>query len=292
MSISYLYMEKLKTSEDFNLIQDGKELYEKCDRIILKKEYYKTHEFRKNGVKCICLRMYTDKVDINHVQWQAANLKWAHTFFSASSEVIDNRFQQAHDSLVHLVYLIPFAPRGAVSCDWYCGGKIKMSSMQESYQAVMKKQFGLSRPSDMTLSRQSHIKLSGADNPFEDIRIPQRKDYPDESVYEKAISEYINKLRTKYELKIVSLEAQTSEKLSVANSFLTKENQKLNKMLKPFLDFLASYGGVEKAEQMIQTAQIFQYAIRGYQEEGDQASIQAAMRVLQDGRDYVQKHTV
>lgn len=67
------------------------------------------------------------------------------------------------------------------------------------------------------------------------------------------------------------------------NKHLKQENKKLNKYIAPYLEFLSRYGGLDKAGKMLSTAQLYQYAIRLYQENGDKASVDAAKQVLDDG---------
>ena len=290
MGRSFFMLHKLKTKEHFQEYASQVDLFDKCLEAINKLPYYQTHKFRKNGVMCLHLYMSSNDTTINHSQWQAQNLVWCHNYFK-DSVFLDNRFEIMDDMLIHDIYIIPLSPRGAISCDYYCGSPYKMRFMFSSYSNHMHTTFGLQR------TRASVVRRSAKSGIYRSYDFPREIQEPPtiagQSIeeYQKAMEQYIARLQNYYEQKLEAQKSLSNQTLITENKHLRKENTRLSKYIEPYLNFIEKYGGLNKAGRMLQTAQFFQYAIRLYQENADQESIDKAMQVIADGQTYLKKHS-
>lgn len=289
MSVTYFQFTKLKNKDDFVKASAPEELFDQCQKAISSLTYYQNHQFRKNGVMCLDLFFVGTLSETEYNGWLKTNQMWVQQYFN-QPVLLDNNETKTEDHYEQHIYIIPLSPRGAVSCDWYCGGKEKLRYMHSSYTALISKELGISTVSSHTFF-QGQNKSPGY-NPFSDIHMPDVKQYSSITSYADDVSEYVRKLEIRYETKIQNLQGQISVKTLAENKLLQKENHKLSKHLDPFISFLTKYGGINKAEQMLYTAQLYQYAIRLYQEDGDGASIDAAKQILNDGIKYMEKHHI
>ncbi len=289
MSVSYFQFTKLKNKDDFVKAEAGENLFEECQNIISALPYYKEHNFRKNGVMCIDL-LFVGKLNPEEFDpWVKLNARWASQYFG-NSVLVKQVSAQEDDCYKNHIYVIPLSPRGAVSCDWYCGGKGKLRQMHLMYFAMLSKELNITL-SGLSLFLQNQNKKPGH-NPFKNEHRPSANSYQNINEYALAIDEYIDDLETKHQTEIQDLKGQISEKLIIENKHLKQENAKLDKYIQPYLDFLDRYGSLKKASKMLNTAQLFQYAIRYYQENGDKASVESAKQILADGTKYMKEHNI
>lgn len=290
MAESFLITHKIKTKDDFLKYQADPTVYGKCIQAIKSLPYYQNHQFRKNGVLCIHIYMTAELLDNRVALWEQTNTQWAKEFFSDKSVIVSSSRSSNAGIHIHEIYLIPISPQGRVSYDYFCGSIQKLRFMQASYDDVMKYNFGLTR------TKASIVKRSAKQDIYKSIgtmpALPDFNKYQDINECVSDIKLYLAQMQNYYEKQIEAAQTKGNKELSAANHALKKENIKLSGHIGPYIDFISEYGGLNKVRSMLSTAQLYQYAIRKYQENGDQSSIKTAIGILEDGQDYIKTHNI
>lgn len=286
METSFLIFHKIKNENDCQQYFPKEEnIYDNCLERINQLPYYEKHHFRKNGVMALHIYMSCSDTTINISAWSKQNLVWVKQEFLDSIIVVEHA-EEGEDCFEHNICLIPISNAGRVSFDWYCGTIAKLSHLQQTYSQRMYSYFNLKR------DPAGKVRLANKTGIYRPSDYPQELGAPPEyngdvDEYITQTQDYILKMQQYYQEQLGKERHVQIDNAEIENQYLKKENARLNKYVQPYLDFLEHYGGLKKARQMIHTAQHVQYAIRSYQEKGDQDSVRLAMKIIQDGYQYV-----
>lgn len=293
MATSFLQIHKVKSKEDFIKYSMPKSAYEDTLSYIQGLPYYQKYKFRKNGILAVHIYLRCDLTVDQKTKWLQANMQWVREIFSKESQIIANIAQQENNELINQICLIPIAPSGRVSYEYYCNSITKLRIIQSTYLDKMKFLFNMGRASSKVVKQSAKSGIYDMPlHPSTLLPMPSSKNYSDIKDFEKAMQAYITQMQIYYDRQIESAKENSNENLRVKNKYLKQENDKLQRYIQPYLHMLEQYGGMKKANQMLTSAQLIQYAVRYYQEEGDKETPEVIQKIFKDGQTYITNHNI
>lgn len=293
MGTSFLQIHKLKTKDDFIAYGALESCYQKCIDTITALPYYENHNIRANGVLAIHIYMRAELSEEMLTDWIRVNKIWANEYFTEPCQILDESTEQDEGFLIHNLYIIPVSPVGRVSYEHYCNSNYKLRLIQNTYADKMRLFFGLLRTAPSITKRSAKAGLyKPSDHPKSLSQMPKAKDFNDIKEYEMAVQRYMVDVQNYYETKLNKQTRSSDQNLLTENKYLKKENSKLSKFMNPYMQMIDEYGGPGKINKMLISAQMLQYAIRYYQENGDRQSANNVTQILSDGQQYKQRHNL
>ena len=135
----------LKEQNDYRIVPNG-DFIQAFDKRLQDLDYYKTHNFRSNGVMGYdCLMAYSREANkwINVEKWKEDNVKWLESYFGKENVVsivfhYDEAGKTEGGAIHGHAFVIPVDSSGKVNASFYTNGQAKLSMMQDSYAAAMK----------------------------------------------------------------------------------------------------------------------------------------------------------
>ena len=279
-SMSHLNDEAVKLEEK-NLV----EAFEKRKDSL---EYYKTHTFRKDGVRAIELTLeYSPEAakSINQEAWKKANVEWLEKTFNNQygKNVVSVVFHYDEGAYAgagaihgHAV-VIPVNDQGRISAKSFIGSKQQLSELQTSYAKAMSP-FGLERGIKYSQAKHQDIRaMYGALNKdLEDKPIPERSEHESAEQYEEKLKtvirseraerHYENYLHQK-EIKEIKNAYKSDPEKDAYIKALTAENTSLRDRSEHTEEMIREMGGMENVQKVVQNWKDLNYGIQHYPDE-------------------------
>lgn len=135
----------MKEENDYRVVPKG-DFIQAFDKRLQELDYYKTHNFRSNGVMGYdCLMAYSRKANnwLDVEKWKEDNVKWLESYFGKENVVsvvfhYDEAGRTEGGAIHGHAFVIPVDPSGKVNASYYTNGQAKLSMIQDSYAAAMK----------------------------------------------------------------------------------------------------------------------------------------------------------
>ena len=136
----------LTVNNDYAVRPDG-DFVDAFRKRLAELEYYKTHDFRKNGVMAYDLVFEyspeaAETIDVE--EWKKDNIKWLESTFGKENVVsvvyhYDEASYQETGAIHGHAVVLPVTKDGRFSAKEYTGDRMKMIALQDSYAKVMEK---------------------------------------------------------------------------------------------------------------------------------------------------------
>lgn len=279
-SMSHLNDEAVKLEEK-NFVEAFNKKLESLD-------YYKTHAFRKDGVKALELVLeYSPEAakTMDQEAWKKANIEWLKKTFN----------NQYGNNIVSVVYhydegayagagaihghavVIPVTENGHISAKSYIGSKHQLSELQTSYAKAMAP-FGLERGLKHSQARHQDIKaMYGALNrDLNENPIPERGEKEKDAEYidrlktairtERAERHY-EKAQHNKEMREVKYQYKSSPEKDSYIKAVESENKSLREKIDYSEEMVREMGGMTVVQQKVQNWDDLNYAIQNYPNE-------------------------
>lgn len=288
-TMSYLNDEAVKL--------ESKDFSEAFDKKIESLDYYKTHKFRKDGVRALELVLeYSPEAakTINQEAWKKANVEWLEKTFNNQygNNVVSVVFHYdegayAGTGAIHgHAIVIPVTENGHISAKEFTS-PAQLSELQTSYAKAMEP-FGLER--GLKYSRASHQDIKamyGALNrDLNENPIPQRgekektEDYIErlkKSIRDERAERHYDKARHAKEIKEIKYQYKSSPEKDAYIKAVENENKTLREKIDHSDEMIREMGGMAAVQQKVQNWDDLNYAIQYYpnDEEAERMSMEA-----------------
>lgn len=275
-------------------------------------DYYKTHAFRKDGVKALELTLeYSPEAakTINQEAWKKANVEWLENTFNNKygNNVISVVFHYdegayAGAGAIHgHAIVIPVSEEGRISAKSYIGSKQQLSDLQTSYAKAMAP-FGLERGLKYSQARHQDIRaMYGALNKdLNENPIPQKgeKESPEsyierlqQSIRNERAERHYEKSMHEKEIREIKYQYKSDPEKDTYIKAIESENNKLRDKIEKTDELVREMGGMQVVQQKVQNWDDLNYAIQNYpnEQEAVQMSMEAQRMLEWSRRDREKK---
>lgn len=277
VSMSHLNDEAVKLQA-----KDFAEAFEKKKESL---EYYKTHAFRKDGVRALELTLeYSPEAarTINQEAWKQANVKWLEDTFNNryGNNIVSVVFHYDEGAYAgagaihgHAV-VIPVNDEGRISAKSYIGSKQQLSELQTSYAKAMEP-FGLKRGIKYSQARHQDIRaMYGALNrDLNERPMPERLEHETAEQYADRLKETIRAERAERhyeeymhqkEVREIKDSYKSDPEKDAYIHALASENESLRKQADHTSEWVRELGGQQQIQKIVQNWEDLNYGISHY----------------------------
>lgn len=259
-------------------------------------EYYRTHDFRKNGVMAYDILMeYSPEMagSFDLEKWKEENVKWLQETFGKENVIsVVYHYDEAGYAEAGAIHghavVLPVDENGRFNAKSFTGSREKMIGIQDSYAERME-QFGMERGLMNSVATHQDIKrfyakLSGKINE----QIPEKERTESYPEYIHRLHEYIKTERAVHEKEILDKEREMVELRTNYSSIgqLFREINELQERIQELEDerlgFEREFGSVEQMVEKARDADDLEYGIENYPDETRQAQYREGFRQMKE----------